>query len=178
MKYLKTLNQLKASNLRLDLNTMTGWSYDWYEIVKKIKRTVYLNTFPYSHSTAKHVSKLRDELSARGIKYLEVECPYGLQALAHGFEHHIRKLAQAKVRLKYARIKKPNWNERNLDKHTKAWARIGFHLDNRQLVVAYNIAHAEREERLERARMNKRVRLTNDDMRDNAANTAHSQEVV
>lgn len=119
MKYYKTLGLFKCSNLTYNPKTGQGYSFDWYRIVDKIDGQYILNTYNYSNSTIKHVSKIREILSECGVReYFEIEAPQGLQNLeqsVHYYDYLIKKLNKE---LENKRIRKPE-NRINLIKFYK-----------------------------------------------------------
>ncbi len=68
MKYSKRLKVYKANNLVLNPETMTAFSYDWWQFLARINGKVVFNSHRYSVSTAKHQHKVRGVLSELGIK--------------------------------------------------------------------------------------------------------------
>jgi hypothetical protein len=109
-------------NLQFDPVDCIGFSYDWYEIVKRIEGKVYLNAFDYSVTTSGHVSTLRSLLEQLGIPYREIEAPKGLQDLRASMEHHVSELAKARVRAKHAR--NPGNFKREIQRHMRALAML------------------------------------------------------
>jgi hypothetical protein len=68
MKFIKTKNTYKASNLELNLNTMTAVSYNWWTFLKVIDGQLVFNSYAYSPSTQRQQSKVLRVLAERGIK--------------------------------------------------------------------------------------------------------------
>jgi hypothetical protein len=68
MKFIKTKNTYKASNVELDLNTMTAVSYDWWTFLKVIDGQLVFNSYAYSPSTQRQQSKVLRVLAEKGIK--------------------------------------------------------------------------------------------------------------
>lgn len=68
MKFIKTKNTYKASNVELDLNTMTVVSYDWWTFLKVIDGQLVFNSYAYSPSTQRQQSKVLRVLAEKGIK--------------------------------------------------------------------------------------------------------------
>jgi hypothetical protein len=68
MKFIKTKNTYKASNVELDLNTMTAVSYDWWTFLKVIDNQLVFNSYAYSPSTQRQQSKVLKVLAEKGIK--------------------------------------------------------------------------------------------------------------
>ena len=80
MKYYKTQNLNKASNVTFNVKTIEAYSYSWWAFVKVIKGKVVFNKYRYSVSTSKHQSKVRSLLSQLDIKIDRfVQCKDGLQ---------------------------------------------------------------------------------------------------
>ncbi len=67
MKYFKTQNLYKASNVAFNPSTVSAHSYGWWEFVKIIQGKVVFNAFRYSNSTAKHQYKVRSVMNELGI---------------------------------------------------------------------------------------------------------------
>lgn len=81
MKFYKTLNTYKASNVYFNCNTMQAYSYGWWQFVDVIDDNLIFNTYKYSNSTLNHQSKVRRLLNQLGLKVdIEIEAPKGLQA--------------------------------------------------------------------------------------------------
>lgn len=80
MKYYKTQNKYKASNVVLDMNTLTAWSYDWWAFLKNINGRLVFNDYRYSPSTQKHQAKVRSLLNQLGLTVVTIKCPKGLQS--------------------------------------------------------------------------------------------------
>jgi hypothetical protein len=68
MKFIKTKNTYKASNVELDLNSMTAVSYGWWTFLKVIDGKLVFNSYAYSPSTQRQQSKVLRVLSDLGIK--------------------------------------------------------------------------------------------------------------
>lgn len=81
MKYLKTKNTYKASNLEFRADDCSAWSYDWWQFVKQLDNgTVVFNNYPYSTSTRAHQRKVRQLMDNLGIHIdVIVRAPCGLQ---------------------------------------------------------------------------------------------------
>lgn len=89
MRFYTRSNTYKASNLTFCLNTMTGYSYEWYELVKPIAGKLVLNNFNYSATTVRHIYKIRKLLAKLGIQInMEIEAPRGLQDLHLAKKHY------------------------------------------------------------------------------------------
>jgi hypothetical protein len=79
MRYLKTKNTYKASNVEFDATNIAAWSYGRWKFVSKIDGIVVFNTFRYSHSTTRHQSKVRSIMHQLGIRVdLYVDTPKSL----------------------------------------------------------------------------------------------------
>lgn len=68
MKYLKTANTYKASNVVFNAKTIQAFSYDWWQFVKVLNGKVVFNNYRYSVSTAGHQRKVRKVMRDLGIK--------------------------------------------------------------------------------------------------------------
>lgn len=100
MKYFKRLKVWKNATGRvtLDLATMKGWSYDWYQIVACIDNRVFVNSCRYSMATGGHVSSCEETLNAHNISFEYLYAPQGLQNLSGAVEYQkyeIKKLIAA-----------------------------------------------------------------------------------
>lgn len=102
MKYYSRLNMYKASNLTFDPATGEGRSYEWYSIARNFDGVLVLNTYAYSNTTARHVSKLRGLFHSLGLVYSEIEAPLGLQNLEAA-----KKLVISRIQNLTAEINKP-----------------------------------------------------------------------
>lgn len=98
MKYYKRLKKYKASNLTLDVETLEGYSYNWYKICSKFKspsgEIVIVNNYNYSISTAKHWHKIMGALNELSVGYFTIEAPLGLQDLEAAQWHYENKIEQ------------------------------------------------------------------------------------
>jgi hypothetical protein len=167
LKYYKRLGIFKIHNLDFNPVTYSGHSYNWYEITKRVKNVVLLNTYGYSMTTTKHVYKLKSLFNNLGIKYQEIDAPVGLQNLNLALEHHIDLLAQLLVKQKYARIKKSYNNSIKYQKSRIALLeKLGYKSNVDALNTAINAAELERSNKLlqkkrdrERDKLNKLVEL-------------------
>lgn len=102
-RYRKRTNDFVGRSWDLDLNTMTGHSYRWYKLVKKINGRVVLNSYRYSHSTSKHIGHVETILRAMNIKYIRVEAPRGLQDLSTALEYAMKQLSKCQLANQYSR---------------------------------------------------------------------------
>lgn len=62
MKYYPRLNVYKASNVKVDPETLKSWSYDWWCFSKMIYGRLVFNLGTYSATTTQHQYKARDVL--------------------------------------------------------------------------------------------------------------------
>ena len=82
MRFYKTLNKFKASNVELDINDLTATSYGWWLFVKRINGLVVFNSYNYSSSTGQHQRKIKGVLRQLGIDVdIDIRAPKGLQNL-------------------------------------------------------------------------------------------------
>lgn len=146
LQYRKTLNMFKATNIDFNAETMLGHSYDWYELTKSIKGKIILNSYNYSPTTCKHISKVRSVLSMLGVRYLELEAPKGLQNLDVALEHVIIEHARAIVREKYARKKYPA-SVKYLTKQLELLKTFGKRAKRKDMIDALAKAEAQRIEK-------------------------------
>jgi len=59
MKYYTRLNRYKASNVEFDCNSLTAWSYGWWNFFRNINGLNVFNNYFYSVSTRGHQAKIR-----------------------------------------------------------------------------------------------------------------------
>lgn len=143
----------------LDLETMEGHSYQWYDLVKRIKGTVYLNTYRYSQQTSQHIWQSRSVLEFFGIKYRELEAPKGLQNLEWALSYAIEERAKNIVVSRYARVGK-NWSRSNIlyfEKQIETLKTLGFKATKKMLDAAIERAESERLEKNAHAREKSKV---------------------
>ena len=83
MKFFKKRNSYENSSktLKLHMNDLYGTSYDWYSIVKTVNGVTYLNTYPYSITTSKHIRQIRSLLYKLNIPFVEIQAPRGLDEI-------------------------------------------------------------------------------------------------
>lgn len=95
MKFLKTKNQYKASNVLLDLNNEIATSYDWWIFLKRINGKLVFNKYRYSPSTAGHQRKILKQLDQLGIKVdMFIEAPKGLQDLNSAISYYEYEISE------------------------------------------------------------------------------------
>lgn len=114
MKFLKTKNISKASNMYFDHTSNIGYSYGWYQLAKLIKGKMILNIYNYSNTTATHKSKMWDFLEKRGYTLEFLEAPGGLQDLHGAKEYYNKLINDLEVLIKKPRTK-PTTNQRRLE---------------------------------------------------------------
>jgi hypothetical protein len=112
MNKLKKCNVYKAANVMLDADRMHGTSYSWYWLVHNFNGVVVLNTYRYSVTTAKHVSKVRSLLRELGVNYLTLESPEGLQNLGSAIDLYLRRIQE----LEQAMAKKGARKDKNQER--------------------------------------------------------------
>ncbi len=106
MKYYKTLKCYKASNFYFSPETMHATSYRWYDLFKRINGQTVLNSYNYSPSTCKHISKMRKLANDLNIKIdLEIQAPRGLQNLDSAISLYESEIQDAKEHLLKPRIR-------------------------------------------------------------------------
>lgn len=117
MKYFKRSNITKNYNgsLKFDHNNNKAYSYDWYELARVESREyAILNTYKYSNTTAKHVSKMRsfiiNTLQINNI--LEFEAPGGLQDLISLETHYLDKIKALEAQIAKKGTRKAKNEER------------------------------------------------------------------
>lgn len=67
LKYFPRLNLYKAANVQFDPSTLVARSYDWWTFVCPFNKTLVFNTFPYSATTRRHQSRVRQTMQELGI---------------------------------------------------------------------------------------------------------------
>ncbi len=154
MKYFSRLNMWKNYKASCTFNpeTMLGHSYSWYELSKKVKGVMILNTYLYSNQTAKHVGKMRDLFANLKIKYVSLEAPRGLQSLDLSLVHHVEQLAHTKLKNSFARIKDKNEVKRH-ENALKLLEKLGFKATKKMHAEAEKNAIQCRTDRLARDKM-------------------------
>lgn len=81
MKYYARLKIYKSNNVTFDPETLSAYSYDWWQFVRVINGKVVFNGYFYSPTTAKHQSKVRNLLASLNINIdVVVKTRAGLQA--------------------------------------------------------------------------------------------------
>jgi hypothetical protein len=68
MKFIKTKNTYRASNVELNVNDLTAVSYGWWTFLKVIDGKLVFNSYAYSPSTQRQQSKVLKVLAEKGIK--------------------------------------------------------------------------------------------------------------
>lgn len=69
MKYVACRYRYEASNVTFNPNDISALSYGWWQFLMKVDGINYLNTYRYSPSTSKHISKVISMLIQLGIPY-------------------------------------------------------------------------------------------------------------
>lgn len=109
MKFYKKSNTYKNStgSLTFDLTTGKGYSYDWYRIIERLGDIYALNTYNYSPSTIKHISRIRSILNELNLKYVTLDAPNGLdrsESINNHYNHLIdmnnKKIAKPRTQTK------------------------------------------------------------------------------
>lgn len=103
MKFLKTKNISKSSNLEFNHTTKIGYSYKWYQIVKEIKGLMVINNYNYSPTTIKHYHKIDKLISMKYKNIVYLESPQGLQDLNSSVELYTSRIAKLEEELKNPR---------------------------------------------------------------------------
>jgi hypothetical protein len=74
MKFYKTLNQYKASNVMFDVDTLKAFSYQHWCFVREVNGKLVFNNHAYSNTTQRHQQKVRRLLDSLGLTIdLEVD---------------------------------------------------------------------------------------------------------
>ena len=106
MKFYPKLGIYKSSNLTFCPEENKAFSYKWYQLLGHIKKTLVLNTFAYSPTTGRHISKLRKVLDNANIKYTTAQIPEGLQsasALTSAIDFYKKKSSELNLKISKAR---------------------------------------------------------------------------
>ena len=72
MKYVACRYRYEASNVTFNPNDMTALSYGWWQFLMRVDGIIYLNTYRYSRTTLRHISKVSSMLTHLGIPYKQV----------------------------------------------------------------------------------------------------------
>lgn len=156
MKYAKTKGTFSASHCGLDLVNETGHSYGWWNMFKRIKGRLILNSYRYSPATGGHISKASSVLHALRIKYISIEAPKGLQDLESARLRAAELMGNAIVLNKYARS--PNkWATNHAETNLKNLRTIGITVPQKLIKAATEQAEQARTRKLERLK-EKRLR--------------------
>ena len=83
-KYFKN----STGTFKINIETMTSTSYDWYVLGKQYTSGYVVNNYNYSATTIKHIVKLKEYLSDNDINYVAIEAPKGLQNLELAKKHY------------------------------------------------------------------------------------------
>lgn len=106
MKYYKTLDMFKASNLTFNPKTNQAYSYDWYLMLTPTKFGLMFNSYNYSPTTVKHKAKVIALMAQMNAKItITIEAPRGLQDLEAARIHNVERLGEETVKNAHARIK-------------------------------------------------------------------------
>lgn len=177
MKFAKTKGTFSASKCGLDLVNETGHSYGWWSMFQRIKGHLVLNNYTYSSSTSGHISKASSVLNALKIKYITIEAPRGLQDLERARLRAAELMGNAIVLNKYAR-KPHKYSTQYAEKNLANLRKLGITMPRKLILEAIEQAEQARTRKLARLKEKrerlKAMPLTNDDMRDNPANSFHS----
>ena len=92
--------------------TFESYSYGWYKVSDKIYDQVLFNTYNYSPTTIKHVSTIRDFISA--TDYICVEAPDGLSNIDSAIRHY-----QYLIQELEEKVSNPRCHKRLLPKRLK-----------------------------------------------------------
>src|ERR1017187_2573978 len=106
MKYFKTLNQYKCSNLLYNANSETAYSYEWYQIAKRINGIMVVNDYSYSPTTKRHAYKIKRLFAELSINYISIEAPRGLQSLNEAKPYYLDMIINLQAKIDNPRSKK------------------------------------------------------------------------
>lgn len=177
LKYLKTRNTFEnyKNSCGVDMDTFEGHSYGWYSLTKKIKGTVYLNSYRYSNQTSKHISKVRAVFRALGISFKEIQAPRGLQDLKSALQYALERYGAAEVEFKYAR-KKYDGGVKYWKRQLKTLEALGFKASQRAMKSAIQSAETDRTKRNERNRIKRREKKFEAEMKTRITSASDSKE--
>lgn len=114
MKYYKTLNLYKASNVTFDPSKCKAVSYGWWEFVSDIGGVIVFNNYHYSISTQRHQRKVRGVMRELGIVAgITIESPGGLQDLESARKYYMFLITE----LEAAITRKGSRKAKNEERH-------------------------------------------------------------
>lgn len=153
IKFYTRLGVFKNSRetMGFDPVRLSGHSYRWWSMVRKVRGKVLLNTFGYSNQTSKHIGKMHRILGILGIPYRTVKAPDGLQDLATAVRHSVYELACLEVANRHAR-KGPRRDWAGHAKALKVLRSVGYSVPRGLKAEMIKSAETAREYRLERQR--------------------------
>lgn len=107
MKFFKKRNSYENSSktLKLNINDLYGTSYGWYSIVKTVNDVTYLNTYPYSITTSKHIKQVRSLLERLNIPFVEIQAPRGLDDIDSMKEFYKTKIESLVYKALISRVR-------------------------------------------------------------------------
>jgi len=90
-----------TGTLTYDPNVKTAYSYDWYEIARKIEDIWVVNDYNYSNTTAKHKNEIKGFLMREFKAYniLCIEAPKGLQDLERAKQYYEDRITSIENRI-------------------------------------------------------------------------------
>jgi len=106
MKYYPKLKQYKASNLVFDCEKEIAYSYEWYQLAKRINGIMVVNCYNYSPTTIRHMYKIYRLFDELNIEYITIEAPKGLQNIERMKEHYSKLINEIESKLANPRCAK------------------------------------------------------------------------
>ena len=130
MKYLKTKKMYKNSSGSNEFypESMTAYSYGWWQYLKSFDGVIVFNDYHYSPTTCGHKGKLRSLLIELGYdinKFVYIEAPKGLQDLPSAVRHYDSKIKNLEALIAKKGTRKST-NERRAAEIADYKAKIAF----------------------------------------------------
>ena len=124
MRYRVKTNDFVASNCDFSLESLTGHSYGWWNMVQVINGLVVFNWYSYSSSTSKHQRKVSNLLDDLGLKVdLRIDARKGLQDLDTAISDYQYEITQLVHEINKPRTHKAK-NEERAERIKKIQAKI------------------------------------------------------
>jgi len=92
-RFAKTKNKYSRRNNVFNADTLTAYSFRWWQYVAEINGKIVFNNYSYSSSTGRHQNDMKQLLDSLGIKIdLTIEAPNGLQRLDSAIDYYTYKI--------------------------------------------------------------------------------------
>lgn len=100
-KYKSRAHKYETSQFEFDLNTCEAYSYGWWQFVKRVKNTIYVNDYSYSKQTDMHQAMAENILMCElpelhGLKIKRVSIAEGLNRLDRAISNRNFEIIQLK----------------------------------------------------------------------------------